>query len=85
MFHFPTDFTGAPTDHNQSTAERTTTLALDLTRRLGRAVDGQLLIGRHAANDEFVNPPDSANDPSGFGDSRTDIRRWTGCGRWGRR
>ena len=76
-FHFPTDFTGAPTDHNQSTAERTTTLALDLTRRLGRAVDGQLLVGRHAANDEFVNPPDSASDPSGFSDSRTDIRRWT--------
>ena len=50
-FHFPTDFTGDPTDHNQSTAERTTTLALDLTRRLGRAVDGQLLIGRHAANE----------------------------------
>jgi vitamin B12 transporter len=76
-FHFPTDFTGNPTDHNQSTAERTTTLALDLTRRLGRAVDGQLLIGRHAANNEFVNPPDSASDPSGFSDSRTDIRRWT--------
>jgi vitamin B12 transporter len=76
-FHFPTDFTGAPTDHNQSSAERTTTLALDLTRRLGRAVDGQLLVGRHAANDEFVNPPDSANDPSGFSDSRIDVRRWT--------
>ena len=52
-----------PTDHNQSSAERTTTLALDLTRRLGRAVDGQLLVGRHAANDEFVNPPDSASRP----------------------
>jgi vitamin B12 transporter len=76
-FHFPTDFTGAPTDHNQSSAERTTTLALDLTRRLGRAVDGQLLVGRHAANDEFVNPPDSASDPGGFSDSRTELRRWT--------
>ncbi len=76
-FHFPTDFTGAPTDHNQFNAERTTTFALDLTRRLGRAVDGQLLIGRHAAKNEFVNPPDSASDPSGFSDSRTDVRRWT--------
>ena len=76
-FHFPTDFTGDPIDHNQSNAERTTTLALDLTRRLGQAVDGQLLVGRHSARNDFVNPPDSASDPSGFSDSRTDVRRWT--------
>jgi vitamin B12 transporter len=76
-FHFPTDFTGDPVDHNQSTAERTTTLALDLTRQLGRAVDGQLLVGRHTERDDFVNPPDSASDPNGFSDSRTNLRRWT--------
>ena len=77
-FHFPTDFTGAPTDHNQFNTERTTTLALDVTRHLSEAVDGQLLIGRHAADNEFVNPPDSATDPGGFNDSRTQTRRWTG-------
>jgi vitamin B12 transporter len=76
-FHFPTDFTGAPTDHNQFNTERTTTLALDVTRRFSSAVEGQLLVGRHAANNEFVNPPDSATDFSGFSDSRTDTRRWT--------
>jgi vitamin B12 transporter len=76
-FHFPTDFTGAPTDHNQFNTERTTTLALDLTRRLSSTVEGQLLVGRYAANNEFVNPPDSATDFNGFSDSRTDTRRWT--------
>jgi vitamin B12 transporter len=76
-FHFPTDFTGDPVDHNQSSAERATTLALDLSRQLGRAVDGQLLVGRNTERDEFVNPPDSASDPSGFSDSRTNLRRWT--------
>jgi vitamin B12 transporter len=76
-FHFPTDFTGAPTDHNQFNAERTTTLALDVTRRFSEAVEGQLLVGRHAANNEFVNPPDSATDLNGFSDSRIDTRRWT--------
>jgi vitamin B12 transporter len=76
-FHFPTDFTGAPTDHNQFNTERTTTLALDLSRRLAGAVEGQLLVGRHMADNEFVNPPDSAADPSGFSDSRTETRRWT--------
>lgn len=76
-FHYPTDFTGAPTDRNQFSTERTTTLALDLTRPITGTVDGQLLVGRHAANDEFVNGPDSPADPSGFSDSRTDTRRWT--------
>lgn len=76
-FHFPTDFTGAPTDRNQFNTERTTTLALDLTHRFSSAVEGQLLVGRHAANNEFVNPPDSATDFNGFSDSRIDTRRWT--------
>jgi vitamin B12 transporter len=80
-FHFPTDFTGAPTDRNQFNSERTTTLALDLTHRFSDAVEGQLLVGRHAANNEFVNPPDSATDFNGFSDSRIDTRRWTAEGR----
>jgi vitamin B12 transporter len=77
VFHFPTDFTGNPVDHNQSNAERTTTLALDVTRQLARAVDGQLLVGRHTQRSESLNPPDSASDPNGFGNSRTEVRRWT--------
>lgn len=76
-FHFPTDFTGAPTDHNQFNTERTTTVSLDVTHRFSSAVEGQLLVGRHAANNEFVNPPDSATDFNGFSDSRIDTRRWT--------
>ena len=36
------------------------TLALDVNHRFSDAVEGQLLVGRHAANNEFVNPPDSA-------------------------
>jgi vitamin B12 transporter len=76
-FHFPTDFTGNPVDHNQSTAERTTTLALELNRQLTRRVDGQVLVGRYSERDESVNPPDSVSDPSGFSDSRTNLRRWT--------
>ena len=76
-FHFPTDFTGAPTDRNQFNTERTTTLALDLSRRVSGTLNGQLLVGRHMADNEFVNPPDSAADPSGFSDSRTETRRWT--------
>jgi vitamin B12 transporter len=76
-FHFPTDFTGAPVDHNQFNSERTTTIAFDLAQRLTPALEGQLLIGRHTANDEFVNAPDSAADPVPFSDSRIDIRRWT--------
>jgi vitamin B12 transporter len=76
-FHFPTDFTGDPVDHNQWSAERTTTLALDLTRRLGSSLEGQLLVGRNGERSESVNPPDSAGDVSGFSDFRTDVRRWT--------
>jgi vitamin B12 transporter len=79
--HLPTDFTGAPTDRNQFNTERTTTLALDVSRRLTDAVEAQLLVGRHGMDNEFVNPPESPGDAGGFSDSRTDVRRWTVEGR----
>ena len=61
-FHFPTDFTGVPTDVNQYNAEETFTLGLDATHRFSDAIEGQLLVGRNSSNADFVNPAGSAGD-----------------------
>jgi vitamin B12 transporter len=79
--HYPTDFTGAPVDRNQLNAERSTTLDLDVARELGANVEGQLLVGRHQVRNDFENGPDSPADPTPFGGSRTEIRRWIAEGR----
>jgi vitamin B12 transporter len=75
-FHFPTDFTGVPSDRNQFNAEETVTLGLDLSHRISDAVETQLLLGRNSSDADFVNPPDPPASGSGS-ISRTETRRHT--------
>lgn len=67
-FHFPTDFTGVPVDHNQFNGDETTTLSLDASHRFSDVIEGQLLLGRNASDTRFENPPD---DPGAGGGSST--------------
>ncbi|HEU4649449.1 MAG TPA: TonB-dependent receptor [Gemmatimonadales bacterium] len=74
-FAFPTDGTGAPVDQNQFNTERTTTLSLDVARRLSRAVQAQLLLGRNKITSGYQNPADPAPGPTDFSNSQADVER----------
>ncbi|HEU4524898.1 MAG TPA: TonB-dependent receptor [Gemmatimonadales bacterium] len=64
LYHFPTDFTGAPVDHNQFTTDETATFALDAAHRFSETVDGQLLLARSDIETGFENPADPPADPA---------------------
>jgi vitamin B12 transporter len=64
VYHFPTDFTGAPVDRNQFTTDETATLALDATHRFSETLDGQLLLARSDMETGFENPADPPADPA---------------------
>jgi vitamin B12 transporter len=64
LYHFPTDFTGAPVDRNQFTTDETATFALDATHRFSETVDGQLLLARSDIENGFENPADPPADPA---------------------
>jgi vitamin B12 transporter len=64
LYHFPTDFTGAPVDRNQFTTDETATFALDATHRFSETVDGQLLLARSDIENGFENPADPPADPT---------------------
>ncbi len=74
-FGFPTDFTGAPVDQNQYNTERTTTLSLDLARRIGNALEARVLLGRDKITSGYQNAPDPAPGPSDFSTSAADVER----------
>ncbi len=74
LYHFPTDGAGNPTDLNQYSAGRLTTVSLDGGRRVSSAVELRLLAGATSGVDDAVNPPDSANDPSTYS-ARTEYGR----------
>lgn len=76
-FAFPTDFTGALTDRNQFNTDRTTTVSLDVSRRLARGLEGQLLVGRNAERSGFDNTPDPPPGPADVETSRARVRRET--------
>jgi vitamin B12 transporter len=64
LYHFPTDFTGAPVDPNQFTTDETATFALDATHHFSETVDGQLLLARSDIENGFENPADPPADPA---------------------
>ena len=64
LYHFPTDFTGAPVDHNQFTTDETATFALDATQRLSETVDGRLLLARSDIENGYENPADPPRQPA---------------------
>jgi vitamin B12 transporter len=64
LYHFPTDFTGAPVDRNQFTTDETATFALDAIHRVSETVDGQLLLARSDIENRFENPADPPADPA---------------------
>jgi len=74
VYHYPTDYTGNPTDSNQYTTGRLTAASLAMGRALTRGAEVRLLLGATAGTDLAVNPPDSAADVSAYW-SRTDYAR----------
>ena len=66
VYHYPTDGTGQPVDSNQFTSERGPTASLDLTRRLGRALEVRLLGTWQETRIAFSDEPDSPADDGSF-------------------
>ena len=66
-YHFPTDFSGALADSNQSNAEKALSLGLDLGRRVGARSELRLTAGGSRTDGEFDDQPDNAADTVGFG------------------
>jgi vitamin B12 transporter len=76
-YHFPTDFSGALADSNQSIGEKALSLAVDAGRRLSDRYQLRLLLGGSRTDGVFDDRPDNAADTVGFGlashrDSRGD-------------
>ena len=65
-YHFPTDFSGALADSNQSNADRALALAAEFGRQLGQSWDLRLAAGGSRADGDFNDAPDSPADTSGF-------------------
>ena len=74
-YHFPTDFTGVPVDHNQFTTDKTAALALDVGHRFSEIVEGQLLLGRSDIETGFENPADPPPGPGFASSDRTSTDR----------
>jgi vitamin B12 transporter len=73
-YRFPTDFTGFPSDSNQFTAGRATTVSLEAGRRVSSRVEVRFLAGWHQEDDRAENAPDSPAEADGF-TNRTRFRR----------
>ena len=73
-YHYPSDFTGNPTDSNQFTAGRLTTVSAEAGRAMGRRTELRFAAGATSGVDRAVNPPDSAGDFSAYA-SRTEYAR----------
>ena len=76
-YHFPTDFSGALADSNQSNAEKALSLGLELGRRMGDRAELRLSAGGSHTEGEFDDRPDNTADTVDFGfashrDSRAD-------------
>jgi vitamin B12 transporter len=66
-YHFPTDFSGALADSNQSNAEQALSLVVDGGRRLGDRYELRLTGGGSLTDGEFDDRSDNAADTVGFG------------------
>ena len=63
-YHFPTNGSGVPTDHNQYTYGNGPTLGLDVGRRFTSRLEGRLLFAANWADGGSDNQPDSSADSS---------------------
>jgi len=75
IYHFPTDFTLAPTDSNQRSAERGPLLGLSAGRLLGQHLDALVTAGVKEARLSYNDEPDSPGQDSFW--SRDYVRRAT--------
>jgi vitamin B12 transporter len=73
--HFPTDFSGALVDSNQSNAERALLLAADIGRRLGDRYELRFAAGGSRTDGDFEDAPDNAADTLDFAFSARRERR----------
>jgi len=65
-YHFPTDFSGALADSNQSNADQALSLAAEIGRRLGERSDLRFTAGGSRTDGDFEDAPDSPADTTGF-------------------
>ena len=65
--HFPTDFSGVPSDSNQYNTERTLTVGFDGGRRLSQSVSLRLAGSAFNSRRGFEDAPDGPADSTGFG------------------
>ena len=65
-YHFPTDFSGALADSDQSNANRALSLAADIGRRLGERSDLRFTAGGSRTDSDFDDAPDTPADTTGF-------------------
>src|SRR3954452_8930892 len=66
-YHFPTDFSGALADSNQSTAEKSYSVGLNAGHRLGEQYELRLTAAGARTDGAFDDPSDNAADTVGFG------------------
>ena len=59
--HYPTDFTGAPTDPNAYRTEKRTLIGADVRQQVGRA-HAMLTLTSNLANEATIDPPNGAGD-----------------------
>ena len=80
-YHIPTDFTGAPVDSNQRSAERGPQLSLNAAHRFGQSgpVEVRLIGALREARMFFNDEPDSPGEDGTFG-SQDFVRRAAGTG-----
>ncbi|MDO8665870.1 MAG: TonB-dependent receptor, partial [Gemmatimonadales bacterium] len=74
VYHFPTDFAGFPSDSNQFTGSRATTVSAEIGRSLTTRLEARLLLGWQDQRDTAQNAPDSPAETDGYG-NRTTFRR----------
>lgn len=66
VYRFPTDFSGAVVDINQSTFSEESTLGVELERNLGERWRLRALVSLHDADTGTDDPPDGPDDRVGF-------------------
>lgn len=81
QYNFPTDFTGAPTDSNQFTTERATTLSLNLSQGFTPDFRAELLLGRNETTRGYDDSLPPGQGPNAFSLSTASIQRNTVDGR----
>ncbi|MDP3772932.1 MAG: TonB-dependent receptor [Gemmatimonadales bacterium] len=74
VYHFPTDFAGFPSDSNQFTGSRATTVSAEVGRSLTTRLEARLLLGWQDQRDTAQNSPDSPAETDGYG-NLTSFRR----------